>query len=317
MYYKNSKSGNTLVTTSKGVINMPRMARVKIVDGKYHIMVRSLKEFDLFKEDGDKIKYLSLLKKYQLKFGFKIYAYCLMNNHGHLIIDTCGADISKIMHGINFSYARYFNRKYNRYGPVFQDRFKSKVIGNDRYMLTLFAYIHNNPKDIVGYESNIKGYPFSSLKEYINQSDTFGILTRSFLSGLIGYHNKENRKRYMNLVIENLNKNLEMEIEFLNVETEYQTHKTIIPRHSQPSEVIHYVAKLLAQDPRDIYIKHKHFSTKLRALACLLMSSFCDMSHKEICEVIGNITQSGVSYLTAKGIAIIAQDRSIIDNFIH
>ena len=107
---------------------MPRMARVKIVDGKYHVMVRSLKELDLFKEDDDKIKYLSLLKKYQLKFGFQIYAYCLMNNHGHLIIDTCGADISKIMHGINFSYACYFNRKYTRYGPVFQDRFKSKIL---------------------------------------------------------------------------------------------------------------------------------------------------------------------------------------------
>lgn len=316
MYYKNHRIGNTLDTILKGAIHMPRMARVKTVDSKYHVMIRSLKELDLFKEDDDKIKYLALLKKYQLKYGFKVYAYCLMNNHGHLIIDACGADISKIMHGINFSYARYFNRKYQRYGPVFQDRFKSKIIGNERYMLTLSAYIHNNPKDIAGYENNVKEYPFSSLKEYINQSDTFGVLTRSFLSNLIGYHDKENRKRYIKLVKESVNENLEMEIEFLNTETEYQTHKAIIPRSYKPNEVISYVASFLDQDPRDTYVKYRRSSTKLRALSCLLMSCFCDMSHREICQVIGNITQSGVSYLTSKGIDIISQEKSIIDKFI-
>lgn len=296
---------------------MPRIARVKTADCKYHIMVRSLKELDLFKENEDKIRYLALIKKYQLKYGFKIYAYCLMNNHGHLIIDSAGCDISKIMHGINFSYARYFNKKYDRYGPVFQDRFKSKPVNNDRYMITLSAYIHNNPKDILGYENNVKGYPFSSLKEYINRSDTFRILTRSFLEALIGSKDKKTKKWYINLVKESINEKMEMDIEFINAETAYQTHKIIIAKQHQPKEVIMYVAKLLDKDPRDIYLKYKRKSTEMRALSCLLMSYFCNMSHKEICKVIGNITQSGVSFLTSKGINIVAQEQSIIDNFIR
>ena len=57
-----------------------------------------------------------------------------MNNHLHLIIDANGCDISKIMHCINFSYAMYFNKKHERYGHIFRDRFKSIIVANDRYL---------------------------------------------------------------------------------------------------------------------------------------------------------------------------------------
>lgn len=295
---------------------MPRMARVKAEDGKYHIVVKSLKELVLFKERGDKLKYFSLIRKYQLKYGFKVYAYCLMDNHGHFIMDSAGADISKIMHVINFCYACYFNRKYDRYGPVFQERFHSTPVNNVRYMITLSAYIHNNPKDIAGYEDNVKAYPFSSLKEYLNRSDTFGVLTRSFLEDLIGTKYEVNRKQYLNLIKESINEKMEMEIEFSIPETEYYSHKRIITRHCTAEEIIAYVSKYLNQNPGNIYVKYKRKHTKIRALTCFFMSSFCDFTQREICEVIGNITQSGVSYLTAKGINIVSQQREILDKFI-
>lgn len=301
---------------TKGVIGMPRMARVKAENGKYHVMIRSLKELLLFKDTEDKMKYFSLLQKYQLKYGFKVYAYCLMDNHGHIIIDSAGADISKVMHVVNFSYASYFNRKYDRYGPVFQDRFKSKPINNERYMITLSAYIHNNPKDIVGYENNVKDYPFSSLKEYINHSDSFGILTRSFLENLIGTQYKRNRKEYLNLVKESINEKMEMEIEFINPETEYQSHKSIITIHCNPEEVIAYVSNYLQQAPGDIYVKYKRKQTKIRALVCFFMGSFCNLTQKEICKILGNITQSGVSYLINRGIDIVSQEKEILDRFL-
>lgn len=315
-HYKKINCGYTLDTISKGVISMPRTARVKSPDSKYHIIIKSLREFDLFKKNEDKIKYLSLIKKYELKYGFKVYAYCLMSNHGHIIIDAAGADISKVMQGINLSYSYYFNKKYKRYGPVFHDRFNSKPVNNIRYMITLSAYIHNNPKDIARYKNKVKDYPFSSLKEYINRTDTFGILTRSFLEDLIGFQNKEGRKWYDNLIKESINENMEYEIEFINPETEYQPQKIILPRDFHPNKVIAYIAKLLGQHPGNIYLKYRRSSTKMRALTCLLMSYFCNMSHREICEVIGNITQSGVSYLISKGIEIITDDRSIVDNFL-
>ena len=296
---------------------MARMARVKTASNKYHVGVKSLKELDLFKEDADKIKYFTIIKKYQLKYGFKIYGYCLMHNHGHLIVDSAGADISKFMHGINFSYACYFNRKYKRYGPVFQERFYSKPVDNEQYMITLSAYVHNNPKDIAGYENNVKAYPFSSLKEYINQSDSFGILARSFLEDLIGLRYKPNRKEYINLVKESLNEEMEMEIEFIKPKTEYQSHKQVIPRECEPHEVIAYVCEHLQQSSRGVYIKYKRKHTKLRALTCLFMSMFCSFTQREICEVIGNITQAGVAYLTDRGLDIVSQESQILDKFIE
>ncbi len=295
---------------------MPRVARVTTTSHSYHIMVRSIKELDLFKEDDDKIKYFQLIEKSQLKYGFKVYAYCLMKNHGHLIIDPAGADISKIMHAINFSYARYFNKKYDRYGHVFQDRFKSKVVDTERYMITLSAYIHNNPKDIPGYEEDVKDYPFSSFKEYLKETDRFGILDRSYLENLIGFNNDENTHKYLTLVKESTGEEVETEIEFANPETDYYSHKKIITRHRKPKEIIEYVSNILNRNPQDIHIKYKRKHTEIRALVCFLMSSLCDMKQEEICEVIGNITQSGVSNLIGRGLDIVYEKRSILDNLI-
>jgi REP element-mobilizing transposase RayT len=73
---------------------MPRMARLKDKESIYHVMVRSIKEVNLFESDDDKIRYLEIVKRYMEKYKFKVYAYCLMLNHGHLMIDANGADIS-------------------------------------------------------------------------------------------------------------------------------------------------------------------------------------------------------------------------------
>ena len=292
---------------------MPRVARVKTTHQSYHIMIRSIKELELFKEDSDKIKYFQLIEKNQLKYGFKVHAYCLMNNHGHLIIDPAGADISKIMHAINFSYARYFNKKYKRYGHVFQDRFKSKIVDTRSYMITLSAYIHNNPKDIPGYENNVQDYPFSSFKEYLNQTNQFGILTRTYLEELIGFKSEPNKEKYAVLVRESTSQEVEVEVEFTHPETDYYSHKKIRSRHRKPEEIIEYAAKTLDQNPQDVYVKYKKKCSEIRALACFLMSSFCDIKQEEICQVIGNITQSGVSYLTSKGLDIVYKNKRILD----
>ena len=93
---------------------MPRKPRVKTDDSIFHIMCKSISEVTLFRDNEDKNKYLFLIKKYKTLYNFKIYGYCLMDTHSHLMIDANGSDISKVMHGINFSYAMYFNRKYKK-----------------------------------------------------------------------------------------------------------------------------------------------------------------------------------------------------------
>ncbi|WP_051931667.1 transposase [Clostridium sp. KNHs214] len=100
-----------------------------------------------------------------------------MTNHAHFIIDPNGADISKIMHGLNFKYAITFNKIHQRVGTLFQDRFKSKVVDTDRYLVVLSAYIHNNPLKIRGYEQHPEKYRYSSLSVYLGfEKEKTGLL---------------------------------------------------------------------------------------------------------------------------------------------
>ncbi len=83
-----------------------RKARDKSKKYKYHIRVRGLDEILLFRDDQDKEKYLSLLKKYQKQYKYKIYSFSFMDTHAHFFIDPYGEDISVIMHKINLCYAQ-------------------------------------------------------------------------------------------------------------------------------------------------------------------------------------------------------------------
>ncbi len=296
---------------------MPRAARVMSKTGQYHIVVKSLREFDLFRDDADKIRYMEIINKYKIKYGFTLYSYCLMDNHGHYIIDCLGSDISTVVACINLCYGYYYNKKYKRYGPVFKARFHSTPVESDRYMITVSAYVHNNPKDMPGYKKKVQDYPFSSLIEYINETNKFGVLTRSFLVDLIGFKYKRNKKEYLKLVKNCVDLETEIDIEFTKVKSEYRSEKTYVARTRTPKEIIEYVAQKLKKHPSDVYMKYKREHTKIRAVSCLLMSNFCNMCHREIGEIIGNMTQSGIALLAAKGIEFVMEDRALIEDFVE
>ncbi|PAB57132.1 transposase [Anaeromicrobium sediminis] len=298
---------------------MPRVARVKNDFSIYHIMVRSISEIDLFKEREDKLKYFSLIKKYQLKYQFKIYSYCLMDNHGHLLLDCNGADISRIMHSINFCYAQYYNRKYKRHGHVFQDRFKSKIVDTDEYLAMVSAYIHNNPKDIVNTKQEILDYEFSSLREYIKSSNTYEILNKNFLSDILGLFSEYNFRSYIRLVLKCEDYDEELDVEFVNEGTEYRGLREVLMRNKEPIKVIEFVCKHGKFEKNHVYVKHNRKYTHIRALSCFLMSCFCNITQKKICKVIGNITQSRVSELSSLGLYLAFNDdkyKNIINDFL-
>ena len=124
---------------------MPRRARDKSESGIYHVIVRGINRQDIFLAEEDKGVYLDKLQKYKKECGFEIYAYCLMNNHVHLLLKENETDLAIIMKKIGTSYAYWYNWKYGRSGHLFQDRYKSEPVENDRYLLTVIRYIHQNP----------------------------------------------------------------------------------------------------------------------------------------------------------------------------
>ena len=141
------------------------MSRQPRIPGEYlHIIVRGIGKQILFEDSSDYKRYLSSLIQYAQQEDITILAYCLMENHVHLLIrDTHGA-VPVFMKKTGVSYAQYYNRKYERTGHLFQDRYKSEIITDDAYLLSVFRYILNNPAKAGICEA--AEYSWSSYHEY-------------------------------------------------------------------------------------------------------------------------------------------------------
>lgn len=125
--------------------SMPRKPRIEYFGAFYHVITRGNQKQKIFKETPDYEKYLQLLASYKQRQHFRIYAYVLMSNHLHLLIETQDIPLSKSLQGINQSYTMYFNRKYRTVGHLFQGRYKAILCDRERYLLALLKYIHHNP----------------------------------------------------------------------------------------------------------------------------------------------------------------------------
>ena len=299
---------------------MPRKARVKTDESIFHIMCKSISEVNLFKDGEDKKKYLLLVKKYKELYNFKIYGYCLMDNHSHLMVDTNGADISKVMHGINFSYAMYFNKKYKREGHLFKDRFKSKIVNTERYLKTLSLYMHNNPTDIGEFKDCPEKYGFSSLGIFLGKRrDSFKIVDYEFVMSLFGNNLKSARENYYNLIFRSNEEKLKQEIEFEDEKTEYKSERKILVRNFKPEDIIEYIASKMNISKIHLYMKYSRNLVHAKALTVVLMRSLCNFKSSDISSILGNITQSRVSKLSTIGIELIGTDakyENIIMDFI-
>jgi REP element-mobilizing transposase RayT len=108
-------------------------------------MLRGIDHTQLFYDDDDRHAFMERLEKAKKSYEFYLYAYCLMANHVHLLIQEGQSGLSAAIKSIATSYARYFNTRYDRSGYLFQGRYKSEPVETDTYLLELIRYIHNNP----------------------------------------------------------------------------------------------------------------------------------------------------------------------------
>lgn len=300
---------------------MPRCARLKSNEAIYHVMVRSISEVQLLETEADKYEYIKILKEYQKLYRFKVYGYCLMDNHAHFMIDANGADISKIMHSINFKYAQYFNRKHKRHGHLFQDRFKSKIVKDVRYLFALSAYIHNNAADMSGYGNCPEEYIFSSLGVYIGlRKDTFGILDDRFVMSFCGNKTAKGRRDYYQFVMKCNDIRKTKEVEFEDEGTEYRSERKLLVRDVSPEKIIEYIMEAMDITKTRLLTKNTRGSIEAKAMMVFLMRCLCNVRCSDICRIFGNMTQSRISRLCRIGVELYDKDKNyeqIIDKFIN
>jgi putative transposase len=124
---------------------MARRPRLFAPGVLYHVIVRGNQRQKTFLDGSDYQAYLERLGRYRKRYGVTVYAYCLMPNHVHLLVETGAQPLSRFMQGLQQSYTQYFNRERRKIGHLFQGRYKAIVCDQDQYLLTLIRYIHHNP----------------------------------------------------------------------------------------------------------------------------------------------------------------------------
>ena len=144
---------------------MPRTKRFIMDSCAYHIVMRGSQRQNVFLDNEDFDKFYHLLWKYKNRFAAKVYAYCFMSNHVHLLIDL-GEDhmlLSKLMHGLAMSYALHFKFKYGKCGHLWQNRYKNFAVQKDEYLVNVISYIEYNPVR-ANICSRAELYPWSSYR---------------------------------------------------------------------------------------------------------------------------------------------------------
>lgn len=186
---------------------MPRTARKKSNTGIYHIILRGINRQTIFQDEEDRRRFIQTIDKYKKESEYKIYGYCLMGNHIHLLIKEEKEELSIIMRRIGASYVYWYNWKYDRSGHLFQDRYRSEAVEDEKYLLAVLRYIHQNPLK-AGIVNDIKEYRWSSYKDYIDEAtivDTDYILDiinedrEKAIRTFIEFHKKEDDVKYLDI----------------------------------------------------------------------------------------------------------------------
>ena len=161
------------------------------------MIVRGNQQRKTFRSEDDYRAYLERLEHYRTRFRLRIYAYCLMSNHVHLLLETSSAPLAKFMQGLQQSYTQYFNRRYRKVGHLFQGRYKAIICDKEKYLLALLRYIHLNPVR-AGLVKRPEGYVYSGHRSYLSCGAAKIIDARPIL-GLLG-----GSKRYERFVLDGM-----------------------------------------------------------------------------------------------------------------
>jgi len=148
-------------------------------------MLRGINQQTIFEDDEDNEKFLEILGLCKTLSGFELYSYCLMGNHIHILLKTINEDLDLIFKRIGARYVYWYNWKYKRTGHLFQDRFRSEPVNDDKYFLTVLCYIHRNPIK-AKLCKNPAEYKWSSYNEYIYNSYGNSIVDTAFAIDMTG-----------------------------------------------------------------------------------------------------------------------------------
>ncbi len=241
---------------------MARPLRIEYSGAFYHITSRGNERKAVFKSERDREKLLSYFGSATERYAAIVHAYCLMDNHYHLLMETPAGNLSRIMHHINGAYTTYFNVRRERSGHLFQGRYKAILIEADEYAKELSRYIHLNPVR-AGMCANPEEYPWSSCRYYTVETEAPDWLQRGLILGYFGQNLSVSMRWYREFI------HAVMGVGYDNPLAELK-HSVILGSGQFVAEI------------RDRFLKHKTQDRDLPALRTLLEQPSLDQIEQAV-----------------------------------
>jgi REP element-mobilizing transposase RayT len=185
---------------------MSRPLRLEYSHAIYHVTARGNARAAIFLDDEDRINYLNVLADCITRFGWICHAYCLMDNHYHLMLETPDANLSAGMRHLNGVYTQQLNRRHQRVGHVFQGRFKAILVERESYLLELCRYVVLNPVR-ANMVSDVSQYKWSSYQAMVGTMPVPPWLDTDWLLGQFGDSRAVARRKYALFVAQGLQQN--------------------------------------------------------------------------------------------------------------
>ena len=178
---------------------MSRPLRIELAGGLYHVTARGNRRETIFENDVDRQEWLQLLGHVCERFNWRCHAYCLMDNHYHIVIETAEANLSKGMRQLNGVYTQYFNRQHHKVGHVFQGRFKGILVEKDSYLLELSRYVVLNPIR-AGMVNDIEDWNWSSFLLMCHQCEVPSWMETDWILSQFSQNRKDAIAQYINFI---------------------------------------------------------------------------------------------------------------------
>ena len=262
---------------------MGRKPMLEYSGGVYHLIQRGNNREYIFNRNDDKEYFLELIREVQIIMGFECYGFVVMGNHYHLIFKRHEVPIQAIMHRINSHFSRYYNQKNKRTGHVFENRYRGYHVNDDRYLLSLLRYVHQNPV-VAKICGRVCDYRWSS-DQYYRKNNDLSLVNINFVLDIFC----EDRSKAIPAYCEFMDANkLEIPADFeapIRNETEKKTANPITPnapvKNSDPKKGQRSLDQLLTDVTGDeqIYQAIKSGSRK-RALS-VFKKNFIELAVRE------------------------------------
>ncbi|MFC1590070.1 transposase [Candidatus Omnitrophota bacterium] len=277
----------------------PGRNRVVVANGIYHITQRAPGREIVFIENNDYLYFIHLLKYYSLKFRLKVYSFCLLPNHLHILLRISEPNLSVAMKSILENYATHFNSKYMRKGHVFCGRYRRALCDNDVYLLAISVYIHLNPFK-AGLCKNIWGYKWSSLKLFLMKEHICSFIDYRYILNLLNKNIDSAKAIYEKMLISSINFRygniLEDKYAVCNFKADIVKHSDLlkyIVTNNKSSDIFN-IAKAVDDFRRNKFVRSPQVKIARKYLIEQLRSRGYSLSH--IAEILG-MSRQGVYYL--------------------